>query len=200
MHPTALESSYPTGTPTGVFAGNSPTPRPSVTTAQLSEGVNGTFQTLAVMSQCVRGEVAPDFSGFNDDWVRRFALSLVTGCKGEPHCEFERVFNFVTRNIKYTPHPIDQQIVQDARRTIEIGSGDCVSMSVLLATLLASLGYWVQFIAQYYDDATMYSHVYVMTADENQTEIRLDPVAKDQALGWSQPLPDGGFETAYEIF
>ena len=202
MHATAPESVIQLDTPTAVLAGNpfSAAPPPSTSVEQLLPGTAGTFQTLEAMKQCVLGNVPPDFSGFNDNWVRSFALSLVKGCNAEPRCEFERVFNFVTRNIQYVPHPIDQQVVQDCRRTIELGSGDCVSMSVCVATLLASLGYWVQFIAQYYSDQTLYSHVYVMTCDEDLQEIRLDPVAKDKPMGWSQSLPDGGFETAYEVF
>lgn len=157
----------------------------------LAQGAIGTFQTLEAMASCVKGEIAPDFCGYECLKVNRLADQLST---------IEACFDYVAKQIKYEAHPIDQQIVQDACRTVQFKTGDCVSKSVLLATLLGALGYHCKFIAQYWDDSQMYSHVYVLVTDEYGQEIRLDPVADREPMGYSQPLPDGGFETSYEIF
>ena len=163
---------------------------PTIANAPLAHGAQGTFQTLAVMAQAVRGEIGPDFCGYQSPYIQGFAqrLGSVDAC-----------FNYVSKQIQYLAHPVDAQIVQDACRTLQFRTGDCVSKSVLLATLLASLGYHVRFVAQYYSDAQMYSHVYV-EALLNGDWVQLDPVASDKPMGWSQSLPDSGFETAYEIF
>lgn len=204
MHATATDVSYPLDTPTAVLAGNPfysllAPPTPSIETLPLADGTAGTYQTLEAMASCVRGECPPDFCGYQDEAIRKFAQHLANRALTSRE-EIKALFDFVARQIKYLAHPMDQQIVQDACRTIQFKTGDCVSLSVLLATLLAALDYPVKFIAQYPSDKTGYSHVYVLTQDESGNEIRLDPVAKDEAMGWSQKLPDGGFETSFDIF
>jgi hypothetical protein len=164
----------------------------------LADGDSGTFQTLEAMKDAVLGRIGPDYSGYRDSFVCRAAHSICakSGCSGQ--AQIAALFDFVARQIKYEAHPIDQQVLQDARRTIEIGSGDCVSKSVLLATLLACFGHKPFFIAQWVDGVSA-SHVYV-GLNLNGEELRLDPVAEDEPMGWSQPLLDGGFERAWRIF
>ncbi|MDE2019809.1 MAG: transglutaminase domain-containing protein [Patescibacteria group bacterium] len=203
MHATALESSYTNGTPTDVFAGNPFYPLsipPVVCVYPLADGTDGTFQTLDAMAQCVRGEVSPDFSGWSDSWIQKTASAIVGNAPGDCYGKAKRILDFVKTSIQYLPHPINEQIVQDCRRTIEARSGDCVSMSVCIATLMASLGYMVRFVVQFPEDLTGYSHVYAEVRDETGVWIAMDGVATDKPLGWSQSLPSGGFETTYEIF
>ena len=165
----------------------------------LAPGTSGTFQALDAMRSAVRGEVPPDYSGCRDPEIKQAAISIVGKDRGADRNEIATLFDFVAHRIHYLDHPPQMQIVQDAKRTIEIGSGDCVSKSVLLATLLASLGYQPYFIAQYISDDEGYGHVYV-ALDMNGETLRLDPVASDSPMGWSQKLQDGGFETSYPIF
>lgn len=164
---------------------------PTILSAPLAHGADGTFQTLAVMAQAVRGEIAPDNCGYQSPYIQSFAESLGS---------VEACFSYVAKQIKYVAHPVNAQVVQDACRTLQFRTGDCVSKSVLLASLLASLGYQVRFIAQYYDDVQMFSHVYVETCDKLGVWFGLDPVASDKPMKWTQSLPDGGFETAFDIF
>lgn len=166
----------------------------------LPDGDGATFVTLEAMKDAVLGRIAPDYSGYKDSFVCRAAhhicASTPTGCSNRS--QIAALFNFVAQQIKYEPHPLNQQTLQDARRTIEIGSGDCVSKSVLLATLLACLGRRPYFIAQWLDGEEA-SHVYVGLMLDGE-ELRLDPVASDEPMGWSQPTLDGGFELPWGIF
>jgi transglutaminase superfamily protein len=209
MHATAPVVSYPTDTPTAMLAGNSFASVPAYTsTLILPDGPEATFTTLAAMAALVRGESPlgvsfgelPDISGYQDERIVNFAERLVDSCLVDSHCEVEKLFDFVAHKITYLAHPIDKQVAQDAWRTIQFQTGDCVSKSVLLATLLASLGYRPFFIAQYMSDETGYSHVYCAVIDGSGNELRLDPVASDKPMGWSQPVSDGGFETSFPIF
>lgn len=171
----------------------------SIEYRSLPDGDAGTFETLDAMKACVLGQVPPDYSGYRDGFNCRVAADICATTPG--HAAMSQVaalFDFVAHKITYEPHPIDQQVCQDARRTIELGSGDCVSLSVCLATLLACLGYQPYFIAQWLDGESA-SHVYV-GLKLNGEELRLDPVASDKPMGWSQELLDGGFEVAWEIF
>lgn len=176
----------------------SPQSKHSLELIPLLDGSDGTYQSLEVMAQAVRGEIGPDYSGFQDEWVKGVAESVCVGRTGHTREQIAALFQFVTQRIEYVLHPMNMQVCQDARRTIEIGNGDCVSMSVLLTTLLACLGYKPYFIAQFVDGEEA-SHVYVGLR-LNGEEIRLDPVAKNEPMGWSQPTDDGGFELEWRIF
>jgi transglutaminase-like putative cysteine protease len=174
-------------------------PSPSVDQSPLPSGTAGTFATLAAMAECVRGEIPPDFCGYRKSAIVDFAARLIEGAENSQQ-EITKLFDYVAHKIKYLAHPIDQQVIQDACRTIQFKTGDCVSKSTLLATLLCAMDYECKFIAQYFNDDQLYSHVYVLATDVNGQEYRLDPVASDQPMGWTQKLPDGGWETSFNVF
>lgn len=172
----------------------------SVEYIPLPDGDGATYITLDAMKDAVLGRIGPDYSGYTDSFVCRAAANICgqrpSGCS--TRSQIAALFDYVAHKIKYEPHPLNQQTLQDARRTIEIGSGDCVSLSVLLATLLTCLGHRPYFIAQWVDGKEA-SHVYVGLRLDGE-ELRLDPVASDKPMGWSQKTLDGGFEVAWEIF
>lgn len=172
---------------------------PAVSYIPLPDGDGATFITLDAMKDAVLGRVGPDYSGYQDSFVCRVAADICAQTPGYSNrARVAALFNYVAHKITYEPHPLNQQTLQDARRTIEIGSGDCVSLSVLLATLLACLGHRPYFIAQWLDGEEA-SHVYVGLRLDGE-ELRLDPVASDKSMGWSQPTLDGGFEIQWSIF
>jgi hypothetical protein len=147
------------------------------------------------MAACVRGEIPPDFCGYNSKYSVRAAASLCDQSGEHMGSDVAALFDYCAHSLRYIPHPPDQQVIQDAQRTIEAGGGDCVSLSVLLATLLAARGYRPHFVAQWTSDTEQYSHVYCELG-----ELALDPVASNYPMGWRQPLPDGAFETPFSIF
>lgn len=175
-----------------------PAATPSIEYRVLPDGDGATFMTLDAMKDAVLGRIAPDYSGWQDLFNIKAVIEIT---KDSPTREgdIRTLFNWVIVNIAYEPHPINQQILQDARRTLELRRGDCVSLSVLLATLLACLGYLPRFVAQWPDGESA-SHVYVEVDMLNDGWLALDAVAKDQPVGWRQQTLDGGFEVAWEIF
>jgi Transglutaminase-like superfamily len=172
----------------------------SIEYSPLPDGDGATFITLDRMRDAVLGRIGPDYSGFNDPFNIRAARSICAGASGQDEtAQIVALFNWVIQNITYEPHPINQQTLQDARRTLELKRGDCVSLSVLLATLLACQGIPSRFIAQWVDGESA-SHVYVEAFMPRGELLALDAVAKDQPIGWRQQLLDGGFELPWEIF
>lgn len=178
-----------------------------VQTWLLKEGADGTFQALALMASAVRGEGPPDYSGYQDEFNIRAAgdiISAYTAYTGISQYPVAALFYFCRDQIEYLDHPFNTQQVQDCRRTLEKRSGDCVSKSVCLATLLATQGVHSRFVAQC-PDGEEYSHVYV-EAWLSDAWVSLDPVASGTGnrplggIGWRQPLSDGSFESTQEIF
>ena len=172
---------------------------PAVSLVPLVEGAQGTWQTLNAMRDCVLGQVPPDYSGYQDEFNISAANNICARSSPGHKAQIAALFNYCAHKIQYLEHPINQQVCQDARRTIEIGSGDCVSLSVLLSTLLACLGYHSRFVAQCLD-GNDYSHVYVEVLTPDGNWLALDPVARDKPMGWLQPVLDGGFSTTWMIF
>ena len=180
--------------------GYSPTrhaPAATIEYRPMADGSAGTFQALEAMRDAVLGRIPPDYSGYRDDFNRWAAEKICAGTGHDKHAQIAALFAYVQRRIRYVPHPVNQQTVQDCKRTLEIGSGDCVSKSVCLATLLASIGHISRFVAQF--DGESYSHVYV-ECETPAGWLALDAVAEDEPMGWSQALPNGGFETTWSVF
>jgi transglutaminase-like putative cysteine protease len=172
----------------------------ATTYESLPDGEEGTFRSLDAMAEAVRGEVPPDFSGYTDPAVIRFADQLVGNASGDERAEMAALYDYVAHRLAYIEHPPEQQTIQDALRTIQIGSGDCVSKSVLLATLLLARDIPARFVGQYTSDSSGYSHVYVEAQLPDGNWYPLDPVASDKPMGWTQPLCDDCFETTWDLF
>jgi len=201
----ALGATYPTTArdhhlAVNLFAPAVSLPEPAIIYSPLAEGAGGTWQTLAAMQACVLGQVPPDYSGYQDEFNISAADAICANAPGqEALAQIAALFKWVTQNITYEPHPFNQQICQDARRTLELRKGDCVSLSVLLATLLACVGYQSQFVTQFVDGEDA-SHVYVEVFLPSGETLALDAVADDKPMGWRQPTLDGGFEVEWPIF
>lgn len=175
-----------------------------VTLEYLPPGQAGTWRTLELMAQAVRGEVAPDYSGWRDEQIRRKAVDVTQGMQGHDFDgEVAALFAYVRDRLRYRRDPVDTERVQDAARTLEANSGDCDDKVVLLATLLAALGGLPRFVVQSQDGAE-FDHVYLEVFDERSNAwLALDPTADGQAglplaeVGWRNPAR---LEERYSIF
>lgn len=175
-----------------------------ITIEALPPGAAGTWRTLAWMKAAVRGEVAPDYSGWRDEQIRRKAVAITGGMPGHDFdSEVRALLVFVRDHIRYRRDPINTERVQDAARTLELNSGDCDDKVVLLATLLATLGWLPRFVVQS-QDGVEFDHVYLEVLDErNGAWLALDPTADGQAglptaeVGWRNPAQR---EETYLIF
>lgn len=190
---------------------NQQSPRPysaatTTTYKPLAEGTPGTLQTLGAMRQAVLIGLPPEWVSYRDGSNKYAALGITSG-QVDP---IEALYIFVRDRIAYIDHPWNMQVVQDAKRTLQKQTGDCVSKSVLLATLLAAIGIKSRFVAQA-STWEGFDHVYVEALRGQEGEmgagwVALDPTAdgKDgrpfSVIGWTQHLADGGFEMTYTIF
>ena len=167
----------------------------------LQDGDAGTIQSLEAMVRAVKGQIAPDFSGFSDPYNKALAQRIVVN--SDP---VTALFRFVRDGLRYVEHPINMQVVKDCRRLVESGEGDCVSKSVCLATLLTVYGFTPRFVAQD-PDGRGFNHVYVEVEVYTPGDwVALDATAdgKDGRplgdVGWRQALPTEGVELVQPIF
>jgi transglutaminase-like putative cysteine protease len=158
------------------------------------------------MAQAVTIGLPPEYVSYRDGSIALAADEITAGAARDKASLAATLYEFARDQVAYIDHPWQMQVVQDARRTLQLRTGDCVSKSVLLSTLLASLGIGSRFVAQASTVLGGFDHVYVEAFLQDGVWLALDPTADGKdgrpagAVGWTQRLEDGGFEMKYEIF
>lgn len=143
----------------------------------LQSGLGGTYQTLDFMAAIVRRDGA-------DPGIRRLAERLIQHCNGHNFlCEATALFEFVRDRITYRRDPVDVERVQDVRRCLESGVGDCDDKAVMLGALLAAIGIKPRFglLSNKRDD---FSHVFIEASIPGTGWITLDPTPERKPAGW----------------
>lgn len=142
----------------------------------IPDGKEGTIATLKIMRQIVNRDSA-------DPFVRKTAESIVKGCRGHDFlCEVNALFHFVRDRITYRRDPLTSEYIQDSRRTLESGVGDCDCKVVLLCSLLQALGHRTRFVVIGHR-ADEFSHVYCAVYTK-QGWLPLDPTNERAPVGW----------------
>jgi len=148
----------------------------------IPDGKAGTIETLRIMRQIVNRDSA-------DPFVRKTAEAIVRDCRGHDFgCEVKALFTFVRDRITYRRDPLTTEYVQDSRRTLESGIGDCDCKVVLLCSLLQSLGHRTKFIV-IGTDADNFSHVYCAVYMRGAGWVALDPTNERASVGWEAQAP-----------
>ena len=155
----------------------------SVTTP-IPRGERGTLQSLRLMAHFCRRDA-------QSEELRQIAQCIIGDVAGHDfQGEIRALFYFVRDQIKYRKDPIEVERVQDALRTIQIGSGDCDDKIVLLVSLLAVCGHRGRFAVSG-PRAGKWTHVYCEVATRNGW-LPLDPTPEGAAAGWEQDAPVKG--------
>lgn len=131
--------------------------RPANYTLQsLPPGRAGVRRTLEAMSRFVNQYKT-------NPQIFELARRIVQRVRGESWPEEARaMLNFVRAHIRYTKDIHGVETVQSPVQTLRLKTGDCDDLSVLLATLLASIGHPTKFVAVGFNRGSL-SHVYVET-------------------------------------
>lgn len=95
--------------------------------------------------------------------LRELALSIVKHNGSKDYIgEVKSVQAWVRRNIRYVKDIRGIETVQSPQKTLEIGQGDCDDHSVLVATLLETIGHMTRFKAIGFIPG-IFQHVYTET-------------------------------------
>lgn len=156
----------------------------------LDHGKPGNFQTAAEMALLVRD------AAMRDEGLCAFAAGLLIRAGLDSHSSTDQivdcVFRFVQDRVKYIADPGGNfDAISSARETLNkrpMPYGDCDDLSVLLASLLACLGFEPFFVlAKYRDDENGFDHIYVQVEDSKGNVIMLDPTSRTHGMGWESP-------------
>lgn len=144
----------------------------------IPSGKEGTIATLKVMGQMVK-------AGKKNPVIRHLAMSLVKNNGQKDWAgEVRDIHAFVRDSVRYVKDVRGIETLQTPEKTLELGQGDCDDKSVLLASLLESIGHPTRFVAIAFEPDN-YVHVFV------ETKIGPHWIAAETTepveLGWYPP-------------
>lgn len=160
---------------------------PVATLQLIPEGIPGIMETLKIMSRIVK-----DYK--KSLAVRTLAVSLTSDCRQKDWaCEVASLHAFVRDQIRYINDITDVETVHTPDIILQQRAGDCDDKSLLLASLLESIGHPTRFVAIGFEPG-VFSHVYTETKIGNNW-IPLE-TTEDVEAGW-QPDPKLVLEKRY---
>lgn len=156
-----------------------PTDLPPHRLAALPEGVAGIRATLKRMVDMTR-------KGRKNLGVRTVAMRLVRELPPKAFSDqVVELFRFVQKRIRYVHDVREVETLQDPAYTLTEGQGDCDDMSMLLASMLESIGHPTRFVALALDNGP-FSHVITETR-LGEKWLPLDPTVSYAYVGWAPP-------------
>lgn len=127
-----------------------------MTLQAIPDGPEGVYHTLKIMRQLAR-------EGKKSPIIRQLALSLVRGNHQKDWVgEVKNLHAFVRDKIRYVKDIEGVETVALPEITLQLEQGDCDDKSVLLASLLGSIGHPTRFVAIGFKPR-QFSHVFVET-------------------------------------
>jgi transglutaminase-like putative cysteine protease len=127
-------------------------------------------------------------AGRRDPTIRTTAaeLLLVSGVPAKDfYGEAETIFNYVQSTIRYTQDVNDVETLHPAQWVLANGYGDCDDFSILIASMLESVGHKCRFMAISFEGPEDFSHVLVQTKIGDRW-ITVD-ATEPEAFGWQPP-------------
>lgn len=106
----------------------------------ISDGALGAQQTLVAMRQLVVDAVREPAQQMRDTALRIIGNAGFVG-------QVRAIQLWVQQHIRYIQDPQSLELVQTPQKTLQWQAGDCDDQSVLVASLLDSIGHPVQFMA-----------------------------------------------------
>lgn len=121
----------------------------------------------------------------HDPVVKQTADKIVNiACEGSKVCHAKSIFYFVRDNFQYVLDPTTFEYVKDARESLIVQGGDCDDSSVLLSSLLESIGITTKLV---FEPGHVYVQAYVPEASRRYKTkdgwINLDATCKNCEFG-----------------
>ena len=127
------------------------------------------------------------FSGHDSvtAWGRSYRCAPCTNIANDT-CVINTVWNFCVLNVEYEHDPPDYDLFCVVRKTLSYGVGDCDDSTIVICSLLKSLGFAQTLARVITTDNKSWQHVYAMvTRGRNGGPlVALDPTVKGATPGW----------------
>jgi transglutaminase-like putative cysteine protease len=126
-------------------------------TKEIPEGDAGTAATIVEIRHLV-------YQGVRDVDVNRAAVAIVSGVQAHrPALEARAIYDWVRKNIRFTPDISSAETLRPAREILAIRAGDCDCINgILLPTLFSSVGLESRLVTVAADASRpdLFSHIY----------------------------------------
>lgn len=151
----------------------------SATLATIPEGAAGVRDTLDQMIAWVRQyKINPEIRATAEQIISPVPAKDAAG-------EVDAIFQWVRDEIRYTSDVRDVETLKSPDALLAQRFGDCDDMSLLVATLLESIGKATRFVAAGYSAPGVFEHVYAQVR-LGESWVSLE-VTEPVALGYEQP-------------
>lgn len=125
----------------------------------IPKGYLGTRKTLDHIQRLVR-------QGAKDFYVRQKAIDILLERSIQPKDylgEIKALFEWVQGSVRYTRDTYRVEVLHTARRMLELRAGDCDDMTILLGSMLESIGHPIRLVIMGPDPRRprFFSHIYL---------------------------------------
>jgi transglutaminase-like putative cysteine protease len=157
--------------------------KPRIYIGRIPKGYAGTRTTCDYIIQLIK-------EGAKDFWVRQHAIDILieNGVRSKDYlAEIKTLFEWVKRNIRYTRDIHRVELLHSARRMLELQAGDCDDMTILLASMIKSIGHPVRLVLVGFNPLKkkLFSHIY-LEAFCKGLWIPMD-ATMNRPMGWAPP-------------
>jgi len=150
---------------------------------KIGHGDRAIGKTIKHMQALVLGP-----EGVGNPEVRIAALQAVRGAIKNLN-EIDYVLDWIKRTIEFRGE--NEETLQSPAVTLQLRAGDCDDHAMLIAAMLRSVGYNVQFktVAAAASSPGQLSHVYVVVQDKRTGEWKgVDSTVSQSFAGWEPPM------------
>ncbi len=156
---------------------------PRILLGRLPKGYPGTRRTVGLVARLIR-------QGAKDFRVRQTAIDILIANDIPPKDylgEIEALFCWVRDRIRYTRDIYRVELLHTARRMLELRAGDCDDMTILLGSMLKSVGHPVRLALVGFNPRkkSLFTHIYLEVFYKGAW-IALDPTVR-RPLGFAPP-------------
>jgi len=170
---------------------------PQTSETELPAGINGNIETLKTMIKVARLRSRHPL-------VRELALRILEHYRVPSQDYIKEAFaiaDYIKNKVRYVRDINGVETLHDPITMIDQmrrgqAQGDCDDMSLLIATLLLSIGHQPFFrVVRYYEGNGPYQHIYVVVYDKDwrkpNKRLVLDAIMKRSKIGYEVPHISG---------
>lgn len=170
---------------------------PEAVQRSLSGGINGNLQTLDMMKKVARERSCHPL-------IRELALRILEYYKvpSQDYAkEAKAIGTYIQKHMRYVRDPNGAEMLHDPVMLVDQmkrnqAQGDCDDMTLLIGTLLLSIGHQPYFrCVRYFPGSGPYQHIYVVCYEKDwqkpKQRIVLDAILKRSKIGTEVPHKSG---------